>query len=362
MNEDDLTELLPPLRDDSSQPSGQLVGDDGHDLLDGDATAPVADDAYFLNADFDDAEGAFLRADYESSAEAGYEEGFVGMPDQDAALAAALGEAAIAQGAQRKHRFRLRRWHVIVSVVLVVMIAIVTITGSFFWNRWYRFDDAQDIQGQWYVAGTDAAIDITQDQLVFNEDTAYRYSLNAEDKTISFKLGNLDGLAHYCFFEDRKVLIIMDGENYTRWGTAGDDFLISLDNLASLSEGWVPHYPEGEGIIVLTRSPNKYGWGDYSYKIVADGEEANGSSKAAANDQQSKPPDQGSEGQTDQGGSTDGNASGGKQGSGEGAGADEKPSAGDLFASVSDIAQDPGSSAEGNAQDGTAAQGPEDAS
>lgn len=385
MNDDDLTELLPPLRDDSSQPSEELVFQDG-DLLEGDATAPVDSDAYFLDADFDGEGDVRFSGSFEEGYEddygndyayaGGYDERLADLSDeQQAALAAALGEAAALQGGQRKRRFRFRRWHIIVSIVLVIMIAVVTITGSFFWNRWYRFSDAQDIQGQWYVAGTEASIEITEDQLVFNEDTSYRYAMNAEDKTISFKLGNLDGLAHYCFFENRKVLIIMDGENYTRWGTAGDDFLITLDNFASLSEGFIPHYPEGEGIIVLTRSPNKYGWGNYSYKIIADenasgdkgtantaGEAggaggADGAASSTAGSQQSGE-------QTSEGGLSTSNGSSAQSGAENGGSGQEEavqPSASDLFASVSDIAQDVSTPAGDDAQDGASTQGFEDA-
>lgn len=170
----------------------------------------------------------------------------------------------------RRKRFILRTWHVVVAIAMIIIVAVVAFSAYFVWNRWDRYDDTQGIQGQWYVFGTDVPIQITQDVLDFNADTSYHYTIDTENKTITFTLGKMEGTAHYCFFEDRQVLVLIDGEDFTRWGTAADDLIISLQQFAELSAGRIPLYPSGEGVIVLSRTPDKYGWGSYSYAYQSD--------------------------------------------------------------------------------------------
>lgn len=165
----------------------------------------------------------------------------------------------------KQKRFILRTWHLVVAIIAVVVVAVVAVSCYFVWDRWDRYNDAQEIQGEWYVMGTSIPIKITGDMLDFNADTSYRYTLDDKNKTITFKLGNMEGMAHYCFFEDRQVLVIMDGKDFTQWGSAGEDLLVTLQEFVSLSSGRIPQYPSGDGVIVLTRKPNKFGWGDYSY-------------------------------------------------------------------------------------------------
>ncbi len=154
-----------------------------------------------------------------------------------------------------RRRFRLRTWHVVGFFVVVIMAAIITLTSLFVWDRWYRFDDSEDLQGVWYVIGTDVPITITADQIRFTSDTAYSYTIDEESKSITYSLGNLDGSGHYTFKDDRQVLILTDGEGYSRWGTAQEDLLKLFMDFADLSAGKAIHLPEGEGVIVLCRAP-----------------------------------------------------------------------------------------------------------
>lgn len=164
-----------------------------------------------------------------------------------------------------RKRFILKTWHIVVTLIGIVIVTIIAMSSYYVWDRWERYDDHNDIQGQWYVFGTSVPIRITADLLDFNADTSYHYVLDAENKTITFSLGNMEGMAHYCFYEDRQVLVLIDGKDFTRWGTAAEDLLVSLQEIAQLSSGRIPQYPDDDNVIILARTPDKFGWGDYRY-------------------------------------------------------------------------------------------------
>lgn len=245
-----------------------------------------------------------------------------------------------------RKRFILRRWHIITTLVVVVIVCIVALSSYFVWDRWSRYDDSQEIQGEWYVLGTAVPIKITNDVLDFNADTSYHYELDSTNKTITFKLGNMKGLAHYCFMEDRQVLVIVDGEDFTRWGTAGEDLLVALQEFVDLSSGKIPQYPQGDGIIVLSRTPNKYGWGNYSYTYLNDAQGSNSSSVPHANTNGTGNSDDSSSQNNDRDGQPEPSTTSGdqdistspNQNDGQSPNPDEgRPRGDDPFSSISDI-------------------------
>lgn len=177
-------------------------------------------------------------------------------PEADAPAGDARpGDSQDAAPVAPRRRRRIRTWHVVAVVVALVLAALVAGAALFMWDRWYRYDDGADIQGTWYVVGTDTPIAVTGDSIEFTPDTTYSYTLDPAAKSLSFSLGNLDGQAHYAFAEDRSVLVIFDGEGYTRWGTAGDDLMRLLMDVSAVSAGQAVYLPEGDGIIALSRTP-----------------------------------------------------------------------------------------------------------
>lgn len=111
--------------------------------------------------------------------------------------------------AQRMLR-RLRTL-LIVLVAAVVLVA-ATVVGALSYHRWYAYDDALDIQGTWYVSGTNTPIEVTADTIELTPEVAYHYTLDPSDKTIAFTFGRLSGQGHYRFSLDRQYLVIFDGE------------------------------------------------------------------------------------------------------------------------------------------------------
>lgn len=132
-------------------------------------------------------------------------------------------------------RPRKRRWPKVLVVILLVLI--VGCVGLFSWDRWLRFDDAADFQGQWIYenAGSTVAVTIDETHIAFTDDVEYEYQLNTQDKTVSLSFGTLGSENIYRFSPDRKTLYIAED--------ATDDWLNSakvLFEVATVDEGFDP--------------------------------------------------------------------------------------------------------------------------
>ena len=131
---------------------------------------------------------------------------------------------------------------------------VVASVGGFSWYRWLYGDDAVDIQGTWYIAGTDTPIVVTEDQIVLNEEVSYDYVLDESAKTIEFTFSYLAGSGHYRFSLDRQALAIMDGQ-FGWWDTIGED-IAWLPGALLDAAGGVSASPAGAGgVTLLSRQP-----------------------------------------------------------------------------------------------------------
>lgn len=97
-------------------------------------------------------------------------------------------------------------------VVLAAVVALAVASVVAFNQVRNGGNDAQDIQGTWYLNGTNVAVQVTPDEIVLTSDVAYDYQLNTTDKTIRLEFGNLEGGGRYLFSLDRSQLMIVDGE------------------------------------------------------------------------------------------------------------------------------------------------------
>lgn len=96
-------------------------------------------------------------------------------------------------------------------VVGLVVAAIIVVLGAFSWDRWLRFDDAADIQGNWQASGQAAVVVIDGKQMHLTDEVAYDYALDTWAKTIDFSFGKLSGSGTYRFSDDRMTLTIVEG-------------------------------------------------------------------------------------------------------------------------------------------------------
>lgn len=157
-------------------------------------------------------------------------------------------------GAPRSSSAKKRRkWpFVVVGAVVLVVVAIVV---AFSCWRWTFANDAQDIQGTWYIAGTQKTVDVTADGIKLADDVTYSYTIDEGAKTLSLSFGNMEGEARYRFSLDRQTLALRDGE--TTWGNSlSEDISWTIAALGRSIQGEQAS-PElsGDSTMVLTRTP-----------------------------------------------------------------------------------------------------------
>lgn len=164
-------------------------------------------------------------------------------------------EASAEKGSKTSAEGASRRTGLVVRVVAAVLAALLVVSvGGFSWYRWLAGDDALDIQGTWYIAGTDTPIVITEEQIVLNEEVSYGYVLDESAKTIEFTFSYLEGAGHYRFSLDRQMLAIMDGE-FGWWDTLGDDLAWLPGALADALGGATASPAGSGGVTLLSRDP-----------------------------------------------------------------------------------------------------------
>jgi len=142
-------------------------------------------------------------------------------------------------------------------VIVAVMVVAVIAVALFAFNRWGRYDDHADLQGTWYVMGTEVPITIDAETIRFNEEVSYNYEINPREKTISYTFGPMAGQGRYWFSDDRKHLVITDGDGYTAAGTTVDDLIHAFLDFSTSAGGGIVEMPQGEGIIAFSRTPEK---------------------------------------------------------------------------------------------------------
>ncbi len=160
--------------------------------------------------------------------------------------------------AEARRRRRLRPAHVALIAVLVVVLALAgAAAGGFAWLRWFSADDAADIQGTWYLAGTSTPITITEDRIRLTDDVSYGYTLDPETKTFELGFGNLAGGGRYRFSLDRDELALVDGR-FTGGDTLGADVGWTVRALIEKIQGneLAPEVQAEKGVTLLSRTPS----------------------------------------------------------------------------------------------------------
>ena len=164
------------------------------------------------------------------------------------------GEGAGSHGKKGAKKRRIRVRTVLVAFLLVILIAIIGLCAAFAWDRWGRYDDHADMQGQWYVLGTTAPVTIDEGEIHLTDEVSYEYEIDEHSKTISYTFGPMQGQGRYWFSGDRRFFAIIDGEGYTGATTALED-VVRFFTAASGATG--AKLPTGEGVVVFGREP---GW------------------------------------------------------------------------------------------------------
>ena len=142
------------------------------------------------------------------------------------------------------------------SVAIGVFAALVVACVALAVDRWWVHDDAQDIQGTWYIYDTEVAIPIGPDTIGVSEDAVYEYAIDTQAKTVTYRIGNLTGTSHYRFSSDRSQIALIEDGKKVFTATLFDDISWWFTSLANaLSGKLVLPGPLQSNVIMLTRTP-----------------------------------------------------------------------------------------------------------
>lgn len=136
-----------------------------------------------------------------------------------------------------------------------MVLVVVAVVVAFSCWRWTFANDAQDIQGTWYIAGTQKTVEVTADGIKLADDVTYSYTIDEGAKTLSLSFGNMEGEARYRFSLDRQTLALRDGGS--TWGNSlSEDISWTIAALGRAIQGEQAS-PElsGDSTMVLTRTP-----------------------------------------------------------------------------------------------------------
>lgn len=105
----------------------------------------------------------------------------------------------------------------IVKIIIAVLIGLfVALVIAFFavlaFIRSGMIDDTQEIKGVWRSTQSGVELSITDDNIVLTDDVAYKYTIDPNNKTISFTFGNLEGNVRYRLSLDGKELSLYDAD------------------------------------------------------------------------------------------------------------------------------------------------------
>lgn len=118
--------------------------------------------------------------------------------------------------ALRKGKRIFTPFRIAVCAILLVVLSVAAAGGAFAWDRWYRYDDSQDIQGEWKMTNAERTVVITENKIKIADNVSYGYTLDTHDKTITYSFGDDSMTAAYRFSPDRQCLII-DESGETDW-------------------------------------------------------------------------------------------------------------------------------------------------
>ena len=157
---------------------------------------------------------------------------------------------------RRKSDKRISPARIALTLIALILAIVMVGCGIFSWNRWLRYNDEADFEGQWYVYGTNTPVLIENEHIRIKDDVSYRYTLDTIDKKVMFTFGGVKGQGRYWFTLDRSCLVIEDGQGFTIVDTFVADLLLTLQDLTASLTGQGYVLPSGDNYTVLSRVPN----------------------------------------------------------------------------------------------------------
>ena len=147
-------------------------------------------------------------------------------------------KGSVAKPRSSEHRNRILK---IVAVCLAaVLVACAAVAAFWAWDTWLRFDDSADIQGEWLTANGTALVVIDAEEIHMPDSVDFKYTLDTNNKTISYTFVDLAGGGSYEFSRDRATLTITESDGsqtvFQKYSdsTDGEPRVLSADEAAAL--------------------------------------------------------------------------------------------------------------------------------
>ena len=93
-----------------------------------------------------------------------------------------------------------------------MLVACAAVAAFWAWDTWLRFDDSADIQGEWLTANGTALVVIDAEEIHMPDSVDFKYTLDTNNKTISYTFVDLAGGGSYEFSRDRATLTITESD------------------------------------------------------------------------------------------------------------------------------------------------------
>lgn len=120
------------------------------------------------------------------------------------------------------------------------LVACAAVAAFWAWDTWLRFDDSADIQGEWLTANGTALVVIDAEEIHMPDSVDFKYTLDTNNKTISYTFVDLAGGGSYEFSRDRATLTITESDGsqtvFQKYSdsTDGEPRVLSADEAAAL--------------------------------------------------------------------------------------------------------------------------------
>lgn len=111
--------------------------------------------------------------------------------------------------------------------LFIGVFVVALVLASFFgiWNRWFRYDDAQEIISNWQIHGTNNVVVIDKKTINLGPNAVLEYTIDTGAKVIHYKTGDKIGVSHYRFSWDHNQVAIIESSGSDPFSTMISDLI-----------------------------------------------------------------------------------------------------------------------------------------
>lgn len=126
---------------------------------------------------------------------------------------------------QKKKKVKTKKFNFSLAKFFVIIIILALLVSAVFgvWNRWFRYNDEQDIVSSWQINNSDASVKIDEKNIIINANANLKYTVDTFAKVINYEIGDMKGQSHYRFSWDRNQLALVENSNYDALSTILSD-------------------------------------------------------------------------------------------------------------------------------------------